>query len=295
MRQTDSARVYIDLADTCLAREREKELQAGRTLLSMTSDNFIMTLRAIADYAEGKAVNLHRMGRLNDEYWLNVRENELLIEEKINVRNRLEQQNLTLTIARQRILLYITWAAILLALTAVFMSVYIRRKQMKLTEAEERQEVLEKLLKETAAAGEEKSAFFKKALLQQLGLIRIVASAPTSHNQDLLKQVSLISNREIPSDDMLVWDDLYKLTDSLYEDFYTALASKYGEILTEKEKQLCCLLCAGFSTKEISVITRQGIQTIYQRKTTIRQKLEMDEKEDIIDFVKAQASHFLLI
>ena len=152
-------------------------------------------------------------------------------------------------------------------------------------EAEEKREVLEKLLREATTANEKDSTFFKKVLLQQLGLIKIVASTPTDHNQELLKQVSFINNKETSADDMLVWDDLYKLIDSIYDGFYSKLSLKYGSVLTEKEKQLACLLCAGFSTKEISVISQQGIQTIYQRKTTIRQKLKMDEKEDIVDFI----------
>ena len=56
--------------------------------------------------------------------------------------------------------------------------------------------------------------------------------------------------------------------------------------LSEKEIQLCCLLCAGFSTKEISVVTQQSVRTIYQRKTDIRHKLGMDEKEDIVAFIQ---------
>jgi len=117
-------------------------------------------------------------------------------------------------------------------------------------------------------------------------LIKIVASTPTSYNKDLLKQVSLIHNKTT-TDDMLAWDDLYQLIDTMYQNYFTKLTFKYGDVLTEKEKQLCCLLCAGFSTKEISVISQQGLQTIYQRKTTIRQKLRMEEKEDIVEFIAA--------
>lgn len=35
---------------------------------------------------------------------------------------------------------------------------------------------------------------------------------------------------------------------------------------------------ANFSTKEINMLTRQSLQTIYQRKTQIRQKLSIPEK-----------------
>jgi tetratricopeptide (TPR) repeat protein len=284
MRQPDSAQLYIDSAGLVL-----EEIKGIRPDASddMSGDNFVLALQAVTDYAKGKAINLQPMGQKNYAHWVKVKERELLIEEKINVKNRLEQHNLMLTIGKQRTLLYITWGLVLFVPIVIFMFVYVRRKRIRLMEAEEKREVLEKLLKEATTANEEDSAFFKKVLLQQLGLVKLVASAPTSHNQDLLKQVSLINNKNLPLDDMLVWEDLYKLIDSIYDGFYTKMISGYGDILTEKEKQLCCLLCAGFSTKEISVISQQGIQTIYQRKTTIRRKLNMDEKEDIVDFIKA--------
>ena len=46
------------------------------------------------------------------------------------------------------------------------------------------------------------------------------------------------------------------------------------------------LMMAGFSTKEISVITGQTTATIYVRKTSIRKKLGAPEKEDIIAFLR---------
>lgn len=282
LRQPDSAQMYVDSARIYL----EEKKMSDPDLSDVSGENFIHALQAVLDYAKGNAINLQPMGQLNDSRRQEVREKELLIEEKINLKSRLEQQNLMLTISRQRMLLYIAWGLVAFVLIAIIVILYIHRKRRRLVEAEENREVLEKLLKEATAANEKDSSFFKKVLLQQLGLIKIVASTPTGHNQELLKQVSFINNNDAPTDSMLVWDDLYKLIDSIYDRFYSRLTSKYGEILTEKEKQLCCLLCAEFSTKEISVIIGQGVQTIYQRKTTIRQKLKMDEKEDIIEFIK---------
>ena len=60
------------------------------------------------------------------------------------------------------------------------------------------------------------------------------------------------------------------------------MKEKYADRLNEKEMQLCCLLRADFSTKEISSVTGQSVRTIYQRKTTIRQKIGIDEKGDIV-------------
>ncbi|WP_290394917.1 LuxR C-terminal-related transcriptional regulator, partial [uncultured Muribaculum sp.] len=44
---------------------------------------------------------------------------------------------------------------------------------------------------------------------------------------------------------------------------------------------------AGFSTKEISVITGQTTSTVYVRKSSIRKKLGVPEKEDIVRFLQS--------
>ena len=60
---------------------------------------------------------------------------------------------------------------------------------------------------------------------------------------------------------------------------------QYGHVLTEKEIQIACLLCAGFSTKEIGVITQQSDATIYVRKTSIRKKIGVAEGQDIVAYL----------
>ena len=84
---------------------------------------------------------------------------------------------------------------------------------------------------------------------------------------------------------MLNWNDLYKAIDYIYDNYYTLLAAEYSNTLNEKELQLCCLLKANFSTKEISILTQQSVRTVYQRKTQIRQKLGLEEKADITDII----------
>ena len=92
-------------------------------------------------------------------------------------------------------------------------------------------------------------------------------------------------------DALIDWPSIYQTIDLVYDGFYTRLVQKYGAndqsngsahpVLNEKELQLCCLLKADFSTKEINMLTRQSLQTIYQRKTQVRQKLSLAEAEDI--------------
>lgn len=174
---------------------------------------------------------------------------------------------------------------------------YIRRRRHRLIEAEERIETLNRLLVDATKGDDEQRVagstdkevedgqFFRKILLQQLGIIRLVATQPTSQNQELLRRISGITNRELPVESLLVWEDLYPVIDRIYNGFYTQMNQRFGSVLIDKEQQLCCLLCAEFSTKEISVVTQQSIPTIYQRKTNIRKKLGMGEKEDIVGFI----------
>ena len=133
---------------------------------------------------------------------------------------------------------------------------------------------------------ENSGAFFKKLLLQQLGIIRLVANTPTSQNQALLKLISGIGNKEIPVEGLLAWADLYPVIDKLYDGFYSRMMEKFGQVLSDKEVQICCLLCAGFSTKEIGVVTQQTSATIYVRKTSIRKKINAGEKQDIVECIR---------
>ena len=273
LRQPDSARFYID------------KLKESGVELYTTAANRLMALQAVLDYAQGQSLNWKQIGIYNDSlYFSNDRDRKLLAE-KIVLKSQLEQKNLLLTISRQRMQQYVTWGVLAIAAVSFLVVWYILRKKKLLADTEEKREVLETLLKEVSDTNDERSIFSKKVVLQQLGLIRIVANTPTQQNQQLLKQVSLINNKDVNIDHILVWADFYEVIDSVYESFHSHIVACYGEKLTEKELQLCCLLRAGFSTKEISVLTRQKFQTIYQRKTIIRQKLQMDEKEDIVIFM----------
>lgn len=164
---------------------------------------------------------------------------------------------------------------------------YVQRRRHLFLEKEEELEALRHLMHETEGdnGGVKNDKFVKKMLLQQLGLIRMVATNPSSDHQELLVQMGKIANKDVATDDLLVWDDLYKTIDLVYDGFHTRIHRKYGDLLNEKELQLCCLLKSDFSTKEISVVTQQSVRTVYQRKTVIRQKLGMEEKEDIAGFL----------
>lgn len=279
--QLDSARYYL----------AEDERFIDQYGANITGKAFHILYKMLIDAKENKHIQVVPFGQYCDSIFFETEKQARIEKERIVAQNRLEQKNLRLEIDRQRafiVLLLVLFAFLLIAGGAIL---YIRDRRARLIEMEERLEVLRQLLEEakrtTVAAEEEKpdSAFFRKVLLQQLGIIRLMATVPTQQNKELLQQMSRITNEDIPVDTLLVWEDLYPVIDAVYDNFYTRLIRLSAGRLLEKEIQLCCLLCAGFSTKEISVVTQQSVRTIYQRKTDIRHKLDMDEKEDIVAFI----------
>ena len=199
----------------------------------------------------------------------------------------LRERNLYLTISRQRQMIVIIML-FFVTLGGILLFVYLyRRRQRLLLEKEEEIETLRTML--AAADKKDDKESVRKLMLQQLGVIKTIAGTPTEANQQLLAR--LMALNEETANALIDWPSIYQTIDLVYDGFYTRLMQKYGAsdqsndsahpVLNEKELQLCCLLKADFSTKEINMLTRQSLQTIYQRKTQVRQKLSLAEAEDI--------------
>lgn len=193
----------------------------------------------------------------------------------------LRERNLYLTISRQRQMIVIIML-FFVTLGGILLFVYLyRRRQRLLLEKEEEIETLKGIINDVRRDDVRctKEVDVRKLMLQQLGVIKTIAGTPTEANQQLLAR--LMALNEETANALIDWPSIYQTIDLVYDGFYTRLVQKYGNVLNEKELQLCCLLKADFSTKEINMLTRQSLQTIYQRKTQVRQKLNLPEAEDI--------------
>lgn len=283
--EVDSAQYYLD-------KGREQLVHMEKFL---TTQNMIAYYQGLIDYTRHRTFNFLDVMRYNDSIHNALYALQSTIQRKDESKESLSNANLMLAVERQEAQLTLLACVLVLIVVGGGAFFYIRNRRNRLIEAEERIETLNRLLAEVTKGedGQEEHSttevkdgqFFRKILLQQLGIIRLVATQPTSQNQELLRRISGITNHELPVESLLVWEDLYPVIDRIYDGFYTKMNQRFGSVLIDKEQQLCCLLCAEFSTKEISVVTQQSIPTIYQRKTNIRKKLGMGEKEDIVEFV----------
>ena len=274
----------LDEANKHMRLAEENADQEFKSSWAMTG--YMELMKSILNYAQHKRINMMEWANFVNSLEESASHKQAITDAKEENNRLLTERNLKLTIEKQRTQISFTYAGIALAFLVTGLVYYSRKQKHKMEEKAEELEAMRKLIAESQQNTEQKDdRFFKRILLQQLGVIRMVASHPTSANQELIKRMTEIVDGEVPVDSLLNWKDLYQTIDYIYEGYYTRLTKAYGDVLNEKEIQLCCLLKANFSTKEISIVTQQGVRTVYQRKTVIRQKLGIEEKGDITAFL----------
>ena len=246
-------------------------------------------LHAMIDFRQTGRIKLMHINRLNNRQ--TERFNRMKASQWESERGALRQQNRALTLKAESghktvIILIISLAALLILGGSAW--IFIIRRQRE-RDNEERIEALQKMVDEYRSAPSKESekadsSTLRGIMLKQLGIIKMVAETPTEQNREMLRKISAIDGET--NGELVDWGKVFEMIDSLYSGFYSKLHCQYGEQLTPKEEQIIVLMVAGFSTKEISVITGQTTSTIYVRKSSVRKKLGVPEKEDIVEFLK---------
>ncbi len=276
------ARKEIAVADSFAAKFRKEDDTYYRSYSNL--------LRTMIDFKQNGKMKLVYVNGLNNRQ--QERYNRAKASQWESERSALQQQSraLVLKAESQRktviILIIVLMSIVLLAGAGLI----IRQRRLRELENEERAEALQKMVDELKSAPSKPQTegrtpeALRRAMLQQLGIIKMVAETPTEQNREMLRKISSI---ESDTEGALVnWKNVFELINTLYLGFYDKLHTTWGETLTPKEEQIIVLMVAGFSTKEISVITGQTTSTIYVRKSSIRKKLGIPEKEDIVAFIR---------
>ena len=237
----------------------------------------LLAYRQVLDYALHGTFSNMPLTQYNNQWTEDDHMRYRITEAKERSMRDLRERNLYLTISRQRqVILLVSVVFFALGIIVLAWSLSRRRKRL-LIEKEEEIETLHSLLNSHSA----KTETVQQLMLRQLGIIKTIAGTPTEANQHLLAQLTALDENKAAA--LIDWQSIYQTIDGAYANFYTRLIQEHAEVLNEKEIQLCCLLRADFSTKEINMLTRQSLQTIYQRKTQVRQKLGLDEGDDIVE------------
>lgn len=248
--------------------------------------SFALIIRTFLDYQTTGKISFLPFAKIYNSQRDNLFDAQHLQQEAVQRSLEIENQRLILKSKNDRQTAMIIILVLVSLIVCGALIWYALNKKRKALEVLERNEILQRLLDESKDSQNDSSAneTLRKAMLQQLGIIRMVAETPTEQNREMLRKISAIDGE---TDGGLVdWEKVFGMIDSLYSGFYSKLHHQYGDILTPKEQQIIVLMIAGFSTKEISVITGQTTATIYVRKSSIRKKLGVPEKEDIVAFLR---------
>ena len=260
-------------------REAEELFQTYRTTISSPSaEAGLLAHRQVLNYALHGNYQMMPLTIYNNQWQDKDYVRYRVAEAKERSMRDLRERNLNLTISRQRQTILTIFVIFLALGTLILILALNRRRKLLLIRKEEEIDTLRELLASADKTNDKESV--RKLMLQQLGIIKTIVGTPTEANQQLLAR--LMSLNEDKADALIDWQSIYQTIDLVYDGFYSRLKEQYPNVLNEKEMQLCCLLKAGFSTKEINMLTRQSMQTIYQRKTQVRQRLGLAEGEDII-------------
>lgn len=280
----DRARAISELgkADSCAASISEAE--------KGYYNSFAYVLNTVFDFENTGRLRLTPIARINNRQKDNLFRTQYLQQESEQNALISENRRLSLKAKSERqtaAIIIIILAGLLITGLSLWYALNRRRKSI---EAEEQAEALSKMVEElkTPASPAVGQDSLRRTMLQQLGIIKMVAETPTEQNREMLRKISSIDSDTKGA--LVNWRNVFEIIDSLYSGFYTRLHDCYGNVLTDKEEQIIVLMLAGFSTKEISVITSQTTATIYVRKSSIRKKLGVPEKEDIVVFLRQSAT-----
>lgn len=191
---------------------------------------------------------------------------------------------------KQRETIYIASVAVTLMLVALLTLLYLNQKK-KISEARLRRKNLEleqeKLVQQVEYKNKELALNMmylaeKSEFISQIGHeLESLKSDAKRENRQLIQQVI---NQLKKNSDANAWDEFEMRFKEVHEEFYESLNAAYPG-LTPNEKRLCAFLRMNMTTKEISALTHQSLNSINMARFRLRKKMDMDQDDNLITFL----------
>lgn len=276
------AQFYANSGNTDKAKEYLDSINHDATQSVFEIYASIAMLKAALQFKESGRFPSELMHKVTKNMQLNHRFAQFDRQTALESVMELNDDNYELKLQRQRLWLLVSGISIVMIVCGITVYFVLNRRKQRMVEAEERVETLERMLRDTERPDSSDSDKLKAVLLHQLGIFKTFAGTPTPQSRDALKKISAVGNGGESIESLVDWEDFYSMIDNLYDGFHSKLVGRYPGTFNDKERQIIVLLKAGFSTKEIGVLTEQSSATIYTRKSVIRKKLGTPENGDFI-------------
>jgi len=226
---------------------------------------------------------------------------QLEMQEKFEKRMtmaRLQRQEIEAEQNKRELIYVLVIVFIAMGLIIAFLLYYLQRSKSKRHRLEaEKNALLNKSLNLEKTTLEEELEFKNKELATNVMYMIRKNELITQISEKLIKSklgfkkenqkiVEEIIRELQSSTDDDVWTEFEIRFQQVHNDFYNTLNVRFPN-LSANEKRLCAFLRLNMSTKEISAITYQSINSLTVARSRLRKKLDLDSDENLIAFLES--------
>jgi hypothetical protein len=217
------------------------------------------------------------MAATDSLYCLRLDESFAGLEKKFNYQQlQLKNQELEINHFRTKLLVLICFIGIA-ALVILF---YIYRNKAKMKQLEMDKELLEQRNLRIEKEMENTKLHEKQLELQKIVLINL-----EQYRKNAIKKPELIKDGFNPINNDHFFTVLTTAIDLEYPSLSQRLLQAYAQ-LNDTDISICCLLLAGFDTGMIASILDMKNDSMHTRRSRLRKKLNIDNSENLLDFLR---------
>ncbi len=288
LKEYDKALPYLDSAITIAKKLKSKGLLLkqyySRSNLNETRKEY---QQALQDYKIYKVYH----DSINDTEKVK-RITALELNHKFEKEKQADRLQLENEAAKKRLYLVLFALTMILGGIILWLTRKNAKQRLALTKSTLEKEQLEKVKAELALATREnelKNIVVENSLRQEilnktLGEIKnVIQLKDEKERRSALQSLSasLLSENATQKNTT----DLQSYLDTVSIDFKVILDNQFPK-LSEKEKELLCLMTLGLNATEISKLQNSTLSAIKSSRSRIRKKIRVDSKEDIIEYIK---------
>jgi tetratricopeptide (TPR) repeat protein len=225
---------------------------------------------------------------------------QLEMQEKFDLKlreSRYKQEKLKAEQKRKEILYLLITAASLLGILVFILFYFLQRNKMKRESLESRKNSLEvKSLELEKLNLERELEYRNKELTTNVMYMARTSEFITRISEKLLKSKMYFTKENQSAINKIItelqsyvdqdtWTEFEIRFQQVHNEFYTKLNELHPD-LTANEKKLCAFLRLNMTTKEISAITYQSVNSIIVARSRLRKKLEIERDENLISYLE---------
>jgi len=226
---------------------------------------------------------------------------QLQLQEKFDqhlVKTRSEQQRKEASQKRRELIYSLIAAISVLSLIILILLYSLQRSKTGRLRLMAEKSILERMTLESEKKNLEEQLEFKNKELATNVMYMVKKNELITYISEKLIKSKLAFKREIQAiiEEIIkelqstteedVWKEFEIRFQQVHNEFYEKLNEKVPN-LSANEKKLCAFLRLNMTTKEISAITYQSINSITVARSRLRKKLEIESDENLISFLES--------